>query len=68
MGGKAGAGSLGWKWWGRLIGDFGEKLAADGLMSADDVLALKKDWAAAARQPDAFIYTPILLQVVARKA
>jgi len=67
VGGMAEAGSLGWKWWGRLIVDFGEKLAADGLMSADDVLALKQDWAAASRLPDAFIHTPILLQIVARK-
>ena len=67
VGGMAGPLHRWWKWWGRLIDDFGEKLAADGLMSADEVLALRKDWADASRQPGAYIHTPLLLQVVARK-
>ena len=67
VGGMAGAGSRWWNWWGRLIDDFGEKLASDGLMSVDDLQDLKEAWADASRQPDAFIHTPALLQVVARK-
>jgi hypothetical protein len=67
VGGMGAAGTRWWKWWGRLIEDFGDKLAGDGLLSADELLDLKDDWAQASREPDAFIYTPVLLQVVARK-
>lgn len=56
-----------WSWWGRLIADFGDTLAAEGYMTRAELGMLQTDWAAASTAPDAFIYTPILLQVVARK-
>jgi SAM-dependent methyltransferase len=68
VGGMADPSHRWWSWWGRLIEDFGEKLVADRLMTADDLQCLKNDWTRLSRQPTAFIYTPVLLQVVARKA
>lgn len=68
VGGMAPSSHRWWNWWGRLIADFGEKLTADGLMSRDDLLNLQSDWREQSQQPDAFIYTPVLLQVVAQKA
>ncbi len=56
-----------WRWWERLIADFGEKLVSEGCMQRDELEALRSDWASASRDPNAFIHTPLLLQVVARK-
>jgi ubiquinone/menaquinone biosynthesis C-methylase UbiE len=67
VGGVAGPSHRRWNWWGRLVDDFGEKLAADALMSIDELRNLRNDWSEASRQPDAFIHTPLLLQVVARR-
>jgi hypothetical protein len=67
VGGMARPGDRWWKWWGRLADDFGETLAADGHMSAEDVAHLRQEWARASLMPDAFIHTPLLLQIVARK-
>jgi hypothetical protein len=61
------AGTRWWTWWGRLIDDFGDKLAAEGLMTASDVLHLRSDWAEASHHPQSFIHTPVILQVVARR-
>jgi ubiquinone/menaquinone biosynthesis C-methylase UbiE len=67
VGGMARSGTRWWNWWGRLISDFGEKLAAAGLMSTDDLQCLRQEWRERSADPGAFIYTPVLLQVVARK-
>ncbi|HYH41573.1 MAG TPA: methyltransferase domain-containing protein [Burkholderiales bacterium] len=67
VGGMAQPSDRWWGWWGRLVADFGDKLAAEGYMTRDELEMLRTDWAAASGTPDAFIYTPILLQVVARK-
>jgi SAM-dependent methyltransferase len=67
VGGMAQPSHRWWTWWGRLVDDFGDKLAADGLMSGDEVRNLRSDWSAAGADPNAFIHTPILAQVVARK-
>lgn len=56
-----------WGWWGRLIADFGDTLANGGYMTRGALEMLRVDWAAASQTPEAFIYTPILLQVLARK-
>ena len=40
--------------------DFGEKLVAEGFMSAGDLADLRSDWAGAAADPNAFIYTPVV--------
>lgn len=67
VGGMAGPSHRWWKWWGRLMEDFGEKLVLEGFMSGEALQHLRHDWAAISTQPQAFIHTPILLQVVARK-
>jgi len=67
VGGMADPSHRWWPWWGRLIEDFGDKLAAEGLMSAEELRDLRLDWHDASGRPGAFIYTPVLLQVVARK-
>jgi SAM-dependent methyltransferase len=67
VGGIARPGERWWAWWGRLMDDFGAKLVGEGLMSESELRDLKTDWAAVSRDPGAFIYTPVLLQVVARK-
>jgi SAM-dependent methyltransferase len=56
-----------WKWWDRLIRDFGPRFVEAGLMNAVEWSALQRDWAIRAEKPDSFIYTPILLQVVAER-
>jgi len=54
-----------WGWWGRLIADFGPKFVEEGLLRQDEWDALRRDWAMLSEQPHSFIYTPILLQVIA---
>lgn len=67
VGGMAKPSHRWWSWWRRLSEDFGEKLAEEGFMTRDEVERLEHDWRAAEADPNAFIYTPILLQVVATK-
>lgn len=67
VGGMAGARHRWWRWWGRLIQEFGAKFAADGYMTAEALEHLQADWQAASGNPDAFIHTPVLVQIVARK-
>jgi hypothetical protein len=57
-----------WAWWGRLIRDFGPKFVEEGLLQPQQLDALQRDWADLSGQPHAFIYTPILLQVIAERA
>ena len=56
-----------WEWWARLIRDFAPKFVEAGLLSSDEWNALQHDWAALSEQPHSFIYTPILLQVIAER-
>jgi ubiquinone/menaquinone biosynthesis C-methylase UbiE len=67
VGGIARPGHRWWNWWGRLIGDFGDKLASDGLMTHDEIRYLQNDWDELPRQQHAFIHTPLLIQLVAQK-
>jgi SAM-dependent methyltransferase len=67
VGGTARPGEPWWNWWGRLMADFGETLVADGLMPRTDLQALRDDWTRISTAPHAFIYTPVLVQVVATK-
>jgi ubiquinone/menaquinone biosynthesis C-methylase UbiE len=68
VGGMARPSHRWWKWWGRLMEDFGDTLVSNGLMSAGALQHLQQDWALASSNPNAFIYTPVLLQLVARKS
>jgi hypothetical protein len=49
------------------MADFGDALATGGFMTADELAELRGDWAAASQRDEAFIHTPLLLCVVARK-
>jgi hypothetical protein len=49
------------------MADFGEKLVADGVMDSAELQGLHEDWARVSADPHAFIYTPVMVQIVARK-
>lgn len=66
-GGLAGPDHRWWAWWGRLIEDFGEKLAADALIPHEVLRELQAAWKKHSGEPGSLIHTPLLLQVVARK-
>jgi SAM-dependent methyltransferase len=68
VGGMARAGSRWWRWWGRLMTDFGAKLVDGGYMRGTERQALEEDWGRASADPNAFIHTPVLVQIVARRA
>ena len=67
VGGMARPGDRWWNWWGRLMEDFGDKLVSHGFMTAEALQHLQDEWPLASKNPNAFIYTPVLLQLVARK-
>jgi SAM-dependent methyltransferase len=67
VGGIARPGDRWWNWWGRLIEDFGAKLVAGSFMSAQALHDLEIGWSALEREAGAFIYTPVLAQIVARR-
>jgi SAM-dependent methyltransferase len=67
VGGMARAGSRWWSWWGRLMTDFGAKLVAGGYMREEERLNLERGWARASADPLAFIHTPVLVQIVAKR-
>jgi SAM-dependent methyltransferase len=67
VGGMAHPNHRWWAWWGRLMQDFGPKFVETGLLRSAEWETLQRDWVASSRQPQAFIYTPILLQVIAER-
>jgi hypothetical protein len=67
VGGMARPGDPWWRWWRRLMEDFGDKLVSKGFMTAGALHDLHHDWALAERDPNAFLYTPVLLQIIALK-
>jgi ubiquinone/menaquinone biosynthesis C-methylase UbiE len=67
VGGMARPSHRWWTWWGRLMEDFGHTLVSNGFMTAEALRNLQHDWTLASSNPDAFIHTPLLLQLVARK-
>jgi SAM-dependent methyltransferase len=68
VGGMARPSHRWWTWWGRLMSDFGDALVSNGFMTAEALQHLQHDWALVSSDPNAFIYTPVLLQLVARKS
>jgi SAM-dependent methyltransferase len=68
VGGMAGPHHRWWQWWGRIIHDFGPRFVELALLRPDEWEALQRDWTSLSHQPHAFIYTPVLLQVIAERA
>jgi hypothetical protein len=56
-----------WEWWDRLIRDFGPTFVETGLLRPDEWDDLQREWAMFSNQPRSFIYTPIILQVIAER-
>lgn len=54
-------------WWQRLFDDFHEKFVERGYLTAAQTDELKEYWRQAESDPSAFVYSPILLQTIARK-
>ena len=67
VGGMAKPGERWWSWWFRLVEDFGTTLVEGGLMTAKDLAELQTESIKWAEQPNSFIYTPIIAQIVAVK-
>ena len=67
VGGMAHPSHRWWGWWGRLIRDFGPKFVESGLLRPDHWDTLQRDWESFSVDSNSFIYTPILLQVVAER-
>ena len=67
VGGLASPGHRWWDWWGRLMRDFGPTFVAEGLLAGSEWDQLQQDWSARSTEPHAFMYTPVLLQVIAER-
>jgi SAM-dependent methyltransferase len=67
VGGMANPRHRWWEWWGRLIRDFGPRFAELGLLRPEEWEELQRDWSDLSKRPHAFIYTPVLLQVIAER-
>jgi hypothetical protein len=67
VGGMASPSHRWWTWWRRLMTDFGDTLVSDAHMTRGELDTLRADWADASMNANAFIHTPLILQVVARK-
>lgn len=67
IGGLATPGHRWWEWWGRLMQDFGPKFVDLGLLAPAQWASLQDYWQATPGQAGAFIHTPLMLQIVARR-
>lgn len=67
VGGLAESGSPKFKWWKRLNEDFNQSFREKGLLSIEQEAEIKKFWQANSDNSNAFIYTPILVQLEAVK-
>jgi hypothetical protein len=47
--------------------DFGPTFVAEGLLARSEWDQLQRDWSALSTDPLAFMYTPVLLQVIAER-
>ncbi len=55
------------RWWERLFKEFGVRFVEKGLIGRDECAAMESYWQSASLDRDAFIYSPVLLQVTAVK-
>lgn len=67
VGGLAESGSPKFKWWKRLNEDFNQSFREKGLLSVEQEAKIKKFWQVNSDNANAFIYTPILVQLEAVK-
>jgi ubiquinone/menaquinone biosynthesis C-methylase UbiE len=67
VGGLAPNGHRLFKWWKRLNEDFNQAFIEKGLLLTSDDAELKEHWETNSSNQDAFIYTPILVQIAAVK-
>lgn len=67
VGGYSPRGGRLYVWWKRLYEDFRERFYEKGLLSDDDIDQLNAHWQQSEEQPDAFIFSPILVQITAEK-
>jgi SAM-dependent methyltransferase len=67
VGGYAPLGHRLYEWWRRLFEDFHLRFSERGLLSPKAIDSLKLHWQRCEQDQDAFIYTPILVQIIARK-
>lgn len=67
VGGYAEKGHRLFAWWKRLYEDFHQRFLEKGLLSSQGIDSLNEYWKASEITPGAFIYTPILLQVIAKR-
>ena len=67
VGGLAPNGHRWFQWWKRLNEDFNEIFREKNLLSTDQISRLEKFWATNAENPNAFIHTPIIMQITAVK-
>lgn len=67
VGGLAPKGHRLFQWWKRLYEDFHVKFAEKGLLAEADVETLNRYWRSESAAEGAFIFTPVLLQIVAVK-
>lgn len=56
-----------WQWPTTFFASFIPRLVEQGLVSADDWSALEKDWNDLSRDPNAFFWTPSMVEIVARR-
>jgi SAM-dependent methyltransferase len=67
VGGLAPSGHKLFKWWKTLNEDFNHIFLEKNLLSLEQDLELKKYWEINSNNPNAFIYTPVLVQISATK-
>lgn len=67
VGGMSSVGHRWWNWWRDAFDNFAPTFVKQGLMTQADFDALKKYWAERTATKDGFIYSAVIVQIVARK-
>jgi SAM-dependent methyltransferase len=57
-----------WQWPTTFFANFIPRLVEQGLVSAEDWRAMQRDWDDRSRDPDAFFWTPSMVEIIARRA
>ena len=67
VGGMSPANGRWWNWWRDAFNDFAPIFVEQGLMTKEAFAGMEKYWAAQATNENGFIYSAVILQIVARK-